>query len=101
MNPDPKEFRIEVLLSFQRALWEEVTPSLRGVAVTPTYPVIEARFIYGSVGDEEREIVSIVETYVYADFVPPVNVSFTAVALPVSTKRTLMPGEQWVYLRKE
>lgn len=45
MTHDRGAFRIEVLLSFQRALWDLVTPGLRAVAVRPTYPRIEARFM--------------------------------------------------------
>lgn len=41
----PRSFHGEVLLSFQRALWDMVTPSLRAVAVRSAYPLIEARFI--------------------------------------------------------
>lgn len=101
MIPDPTEFRLKVLWSLQRGLWDEVTPNLRGVAVSPTYPLIEATFIYEILGDEEREIVAEVETLVYADFSPPVNAKFTAVMLPMSERRTLGPVEEWVYLRKE
>ncbi len=101
MMSEASAFRIEVLLSFQRALWDMVTPSLRGVAVKPIGPLIEARFIYDAVREEERMTVAEVEAYVVADFVPPVDVSFTAVAVPISAPRELEPGEQWVYLRRE
>lgn len=98
-NSDP--FRTEVLLSFQRALWDMVTPSLRGVAVRPVRPLIEARFIYESVGEEEQMIASEVEAYVVADFLPPVDVRFTAVPVPAGEPRDLQAAEEWVYLRRE
>lgn len=101
MTFDPAAFRIEVLLSFQRALWEMVTPTLRGVAVRPSYPLIEARFIYESVGEDEWEIASEVESYVVADFLPPVDVRFEAVAVGPAHRRVLAEGEWWVYLRRE
>lgn len=101
MTTDHATFRIEVILSFQRALWDMVTPALRGVAVRPAYPLIEARFIYEAVGEQERMIADDVEAYVVADFIPPVNVRFVAVAVPPSAARELESGEEWVFLRKE
>ncbi len=101
MTTDPREFRVEVLLSFQRALWDMVTPSLRGVAVRPAFPDIQARFLYERVSDVDREVVSEVEAYVAADFLPPVMVEFEAVALPIECSRDLQEGEVWTYLRRE
>jgi hypothetical protein len=101
MTSETSAFRIEVLLSVQRALWDMVTPSLRGVAVKPAGPLIEARLIYESVTEEERMIAAEVEAYVVADFTPPVDVSFDAVAVSISAPRELEPGEEWVYLRRE
>ena len=101
MSIDADSFRIEVLLSFQRALWDMVTPSLRGVAVRPIHPMIEARFIYESVGDEERIIASEVEAYVVADFLDPVDVRISAVPVPSDVPRELLQAEEWVYLRRE
>lgn len=101
MTADSREFRVEVLLSFQRALWDMVTPALRGVAVRPAFPDIQARFLYEQVSGEDREIVSEVEAYVAADFLPPVMVEFEAVALPIERPRDLREGEVWAYLRRE
>lgn len=101
MTYDPAVFRTEVLLSFQRALWDMVTPALRAVAARPAFPLIEARFLFEAVGEEERMIVDDVEAYVIADFVPPVSVRFTAVAAPSNASRELDPGEEWVFLRQE
>jgi hypothetical protein len=78
-----------------------VTPALRAVAVRPAYPLIEARFIYEAVGEQERMIADDVEAFVVADFIPPVNVRFVAVAVPPSAGRELESGEEWVYLRHE
>lgn len=94
-------FRIEVLLSFQRALWDLVTPNLRGLAVRPTWPLIEARFIYEAVSQEEHLLAAEAGAYVIADFVPPVDVRFDAVAVPPDQPRELLAGEEWVYRRRE
>jgi hypothetical protein len=101
MTTEPAAFRTEVLLSFQRALWDMVTPALRAVAVRPAHPVIEARFVYETVAEEERMIVAEVEAYVVADFIPPVDVHVTAVAVPLGVPRELESGEEWVYRRRE
>lgn len=101
MMTNPTAFRTEVLLSFQRALWDLVTPTLRAVAARPVYPLIEARFIYEAVGDEEREIASDAEAFVVADFLSPVTVQFTAVGLAPTEKRYLEPGEIWIFRRRE
>ncbi|SDB84613.1 hypothetical protein SAMN05216410_0405 [Sanguibacter gelidistatuariae] len=101
MTTDSTAFLREVLLSFQRALWDEVTPELRGIAIKLLHPLIEARFIYEAVGDFEQEITAEVGTYVLADFLPPVDIRFTAVASPPNEKRELEAGERWVYRRRE
>lgn len=68
---EPISFRIRVLLSFQRALWDTATPALRGVAVRTTEPVIEPQFLYEhEPTEDEIELVSLVETYVIADLLP-------------------------------
>lgn len=100
-NEDDILFRREVLLSVQRALWDMVTPPLRGVSITHSFPTIRARFLYDYVSDEEREITSEAETYMIADFLPPVTVRFEAVALPIGLPRELEEGEIWAYLRRE
>lgn len=92
-----------MLLSMMRALWEQVTADLRGVAVShqgsSERGTVEARFLYeGNVGEVQAERVSLAETYCIADFPPSVSVGFQAV--PNAT-RDLLPGEQWVFLRWE
>lgn len=95
--------RIEVVLSMQRALWEQVTPNLRGVAVAwssaPGAEAIAARFLYdGRIGELERECVALAETYCCADFVPGVTVTFQAVE---NADKELLPTEEWIYVRYE
>lgn len=101
MTTEALPFRVEVLLSLQRALWDMVTPSLRGVAMRLQYPLIEGRLIFEAVGEDERMIAAEVGSYVIADFAPPVDISFTAVAAPPETARELSADEEWVYLRRE
>lgn len=57
--------------------------------------------MYEAVGDEVRMIAAEVEAYVVADFLPPVDVRFTAVAAPIGSTRELAAGEAWVYRRRE
>ena len=95
--------RTDVLLSLQRALWEQVTGDLRGVTVSyqdsAQLGSIEGRFLYeGEVGDVQAECTSLAETYCIADFPPEVSVTFRAVP---NASRDLLPGEQWVFLRHE
>lgn len=101
MTTDSAAFRTEVLLSLQRALWDLVTPELRAVAVRPSYPLVEARLMYEAVGDEERQLAAEVESYVVADFLPPVDVRFAAVEVPAGAQRELEADEEWVYRRRE
>jgi hypothetical protein len=84
-----------------RGLWDNVTPSLRGVAVRPAKPLVEARFLYEAVGEAERMIVADVETEVIADLWQSAEVAFVAVASPAEVPRALEEGEEWVYLRQE
>jgi hypothetical protein len=94
---------VEVLLSMQRALWEQVTPNLRGVAVALHGEAegqrVEARFLYeGRAGDTERECTSLAETHVIADMTHDVEVRFFVVE---DASLDLGQGEEWVYLRHE
>ncbi|UKJ63777.1 hypothetical protein H1Q78_19650 [Cellulosimicrobium cellulans] len=96
------EFLTSVLLSLQRALWDVVTPNLRGVAVRADHPRIAARFLFeNDPSEDDRENVSLAETYTTADFPSEVEVDFSPVRVPVAEPRDLCPGESWVYLRKE
>lgn len=91
------------MLSMMRALWEQVTGDLRGVAVKFQGSVeqgsIEARFLYeGDIGDLQAECASLAETYCIADFPAEVSVRFRPIP---NAKRDLLTGEEWVFLRWE
>lgn len=101
MNADP-EFLKSVYLSFQRALWDMVTPDLRVVAVQVDDHIIRARFGYDQQPTESRtELVSIVETEVVADFLPGVVTEFTTEFVPMGTSRLFEGDWRWIYLRRE
>lgn len=96
--------RVEVLLSMQRALWKQVTPDLRAVAVshegTPDSGSITARFLYaGDIDDVRLECVSLAEAYCAADFTSGVTVDFQAV--PNAISLDLLPDEDYVFMRWE
>lgn len=96
------EFRVSVLLSIQRSLWDLVTPNLRAVAVKAEAPVVAARFIFeNDPTEEDRENVSEAETSTIADFHEDVVVTFSPVWIPATEPRDLEASEHWVYLRKE
>ncbi|MGM1017301.1 MAG: hypothetical protein ACQEW8_07170 [Actinomycetota bacterium] len=101
MTLPPLPFSVEVLLSLQGAMLGEVLPTLRAVAVAVDYPEVRARFIYERLGQRELWITNDIETYVIADFVPPVNVECEAVELDIRTERSPLEGEVWVYQRYE
>ena len=84
----------------QRALWEQVTPNLRAVSVNlQDGQAVTARFLYeGPIGEIERECTSLAETYCIADMPLDVPVIFSAVE---RAARTLLPGDEWVYMRRE
>ena len=95
--------RVEVLLSMQRALWEQVTPNLRGVTIAlraeDPGQRVDARLLYeAAVGETERECASLAETHCIADMTPDVAVAFAVVE---HASLDLLPGEEWVYLRHE
>lgn len=92
-------------LSLQRAMWETVTPDLRGVAIAlddAERPTFRVRLLYsGAVGDFQEELVSLVETYLVSDFseVPDsLTASFSVVP---HAARELREGEHWFFLRWE
>lgn len=87
----------------QRALWEQVTPNLRGVAVAfrseETRRWVEARFLYeGLVGETECRCTSLAEASLIADMTHDVAVAFSVIE---HAPRDLLPEEEWVYLRYE
>jgi len=97
------EVGTDVVLSISRAAWNEVTPSLRGVAASWDATSIRARFWFDTLPSEDDvESVSMAEGDFLADFWATMDVQFTAEHLPDSERREL-PGEHWcwVYLRHE
>jgi hypothetical protein len=97
-----KELRAESLLSMQRALWNEVTPDLRGVAMGWDNGVVVARFLYDSpVDDQKRERLSDVEVEVIADLEHDTTTNFEVEYLPIVVSRQSRALETWAYLRAE
>jgi hypothetical protein len=94
--------RVSVLLSMQRALWDEVTPGLRGVSVAISESAVSGRMIFDDAPtDDDVQGCSLVETHIIADMPPEVIVNLTAVGIEPPQPRELLSGEEWVYLRKE
>lgn len=96
--------REEVLLHLARALWEIPTPELRFITLTVGEQRVDGRFGYDApVDDDVRELVSLAETYLYADFASPpgVLVTFRPEHVPQDEPRELRDGEEWCYLRHE
>lgn len=93
-----------VLLSMQRALWEQVTPDLRGVAVAWSGELdggarVTSRFLYeGAVGELQEQCVSETEGYFLADFLEDMSTTFVAVE---HADRELQRDEESVFLRWE
>ncbi|MBL0888727.1 DUF7660 family protein [Myceligenerans indicum] len=102
MSSSPGFSRTTVLLSLQRALWDAVTPGLRGVTMRLSESKIEGRMLYDHDPDAtDREDCSLVETHVLADLPDDVAVRLKAVAVVPPEERMLLAAEEWVYLRKE
>ena len=96
------EFRAQVLLSIQRALWDMVTPDLRGVSVSWGNHAVRMRFLYDRpVTADMREIVREVETYVLADFDEGLTTDVTAEFAAPNEVRHLRDRQWWAYLRRE
>lgn len=94
--------RTTALLSIQRALWDRVTPNLRGVAVSWPDDVVTARFIYDSAtGDLEFEMVNDAEGEVAADLPAGHRTNFTLQVETGDHGRELSSDEWWAYLRHE
>lgn len=97
------DYRTRVLLSMQRALWDMVTPKLRGVSVgwIESETTVSVSFLYDcEVDDDLCGIVSEVETSFIADF-DSVNTEFVALEHRVPLPRELESHLWWAYLRRE
>jgi hypothetical protein len=104
VNDLPADLMSEVLTAMPRAMWEIPTPQLRAVSFSIRRTGVTGRFIYAEPpGSDEKELVSLFETHLYADFGdrPQFQVEFEAVHLPAGQDMTLRHGEQWFYLRNE
>lgn len=97
---DKASLRVETLLSLQRALWNMVTPDLRGVAVSWRDSEVRVRFLYNERTEIQDEIVGDVETYLLADLSAESRTHFH-VEVSSSPDRPLSPDETWAYLRRE
>ena len=88
-------------LSLQRALWAEIPPNLRAIAVGGRGGVGRARFIFDDVpGEDEEELVSLLETEVIADL--EVGISFDFRAVPDVRGLAFEDGETWwAYVRRD
>ena len=88
-------------LSLQRALWGEIPPNLRAIAVGGLGGVGCARFIFDDEpGEDEEELVSVILSEVIADF--PVGASFDFRAVPDAGALVFEDGETWwAYVRRD
>ena len=93
---------VEATIFLQRALVGMVTPELRGVCVQADPTAVRGRMIYDhEPTEDERELVSEVETEVTAAYPPEVEVVVHAEGLPATTWPALAPEEWWIYRRRE
>lgn len=85
-----------------RALLGEVTPELRGVAVTVDAERVFGRFIFDTeLTDSQRELVDDAETEVIADYGGLSPVVFRPEYVPLGQALKLGEAEHWVFLRRE
>lgn len=89
-------------LSVQRALLGVVTSDLRAVTVTHEPQVIEVRLVYEDDPSQDvRELIDDAHTEVIADFPVDTDVRFMVVVIPPERPLSNVPGDRWLYLRKE
>ena len=94
--------RSDAIIYLQRALLGMVTPELRGVTIRVDEDLVHARMVYEhEPTEDERELVSEVETEVIAAYLPEVEVTVVPDAVPPPAWPQLEPGESWVYRRRE
>jgi hypothetical protein len=102
MKVEAMDFRTQLLLSMQAALWGAVPPCLRAVAVGWEGGVARARFIFDHEPDaDDLEAVSDVEGYVLGDFEPGLATEFTVDIDPAGPFRHLPHEGWWAYARRE
>lgn len=87
-------------LSAQRALLDEVSSALRGVAITAAKSVVEVTFFYdGKISAEDLESVSNVMSQMLAD--APESVSVTDVITRADNPTPIATPGVWVFRRRE
>lgn len=95
------ELRVSILLSLQRALLGEITPSLRGVTVGwDSSEIIIHCFFDGEISYENRESMEVVATEVMADF-PEHKVSVQCFRKDTPESLNSYALKAWVYHRHE
>jgi hypothetical protein len=95
------KLRLEVLVAFQAALLDMVTPNLRGVSVDWTLRQIKGICIYdGEVTESEEEIVSDIEGEVISHF-SDLKIELKAVSSTASMPLDQYSLNVWVYRRAE
>ena len=86
-------------------MWETVTSDLRGVAIALSEgdrATFSVRFLYsGDVGEFQEDLVSLVETYLIADFSEVPRDLTTVFAAVPNASRELREHEEWFFLRWE
>jgi len=94
--------RAEAIIFMQRALLGMVTPELRGVTIRVGENLVHSRMIYErEPSEDDRELVSEVETEMIAAYLPEVDVAVVPDAVFPSAWPELLPDERWVYRRRE
>jgi len=85
------------LFSVQRAMPEEVSPSLSGVAVDADEKTLYVRCLYdGPVGESEQEFMSYMQEAVWADFFPTIRVEVEAQDAKLAD---VVPMGSWAFRR--
>jgi hypothetical protein len=94
------EMRSFLGMSLQRALLDEVSAALRGVAVRYHDGRVDLVFyVDGPVSEDDRESASIVETELLADLSP--NYTVKTDIIQIDAPAPLPESDFWVYRRRE
>ncbi|MGI8665832.1 MAG: hypothetical protein ACR2N4_07365 [Jatrophihabitans sp.] len=102
MNENQEDLLLVALLSSSRALWDVVTPDLRGVALSTGNRLVRSRFVYTDQIDPLRqELMSDAEGELAADLPWNTMTDFSSEVRPPGRSRELTDGEVWAYLRRE
>jgi hypothetical protein len=83
------------LFSVQRALPDELSPALNGVAIDIDEKTLYIRcFFQGPVSEPDREFMSYLRDAVWADFFPTIHVEMEALDADLAEA---VPVDSWVY----